>query len=80
MADSLRIHVLKHLCYHREKMLIVFGLLAVLWLLTLVGVTVIPPGTKTYAINIFNLITLSLFLAVSGVLLVVCFRTDFRFR
>ena len=80
MADSLKIEILKQLCYHREKMFVVFGLLAALWVVTAVGFTVIPAGTGAYAVNALNLVTLSVLLLVSGTLLAVCFRTDLRFR
>ena len=80
MADSLRIKLLKQLCYHREKMFMVFGLLATLWVVTAIGFTVIPAETGAYAVNALNLMTLSVLLLIIGTLLTVCFRTDLRFH
>ena len=80
MADSLKIEFLKQLSYHREKMFVIFGLLAALWVVTAVGLTVIPAGTGAYAVSALNLVTLSVLLLVFGILLAVCFRTDLRFH
>jgi len=80
MTDSLLGEILKQLCYHRVKLLIMFGFLATLLLLTIAGFSVLRSGTATYVVNTINLVALSVLLVLDGVLLVVCFKTDFRFR
>lgn len=80
MGTSLLTAALKRLCYHREEMFMAFGLFAALWIVSAVGLAVIPSGTGAYAITVINLGTLSLFLVVVGVLLMVCSKLDLRYR
>lgn len=79
MDDSLATEILKQLCYRREQILIAFGLLATLWVTSVVGLVVLPSGTGAYAVTVLNLVTLSVFLLMTGALLTVCFRSDLRF-
>lgn len=80
MAESLWIAILKNLCHHREKFLIIVGLLGVLLLFSLIGTVVITPGTASYAVNAFNVVGLSVFLVLGLVLVFVCFTTDLRYE
>lgn len=75
MADTLLDEILTHLCRAREQLLLVIGLLGVFLLLTLVGFTVIAPGTSAYVINAMNLVGLSLFFVVFAVVVIYCYRT-----
>ena len=80
MENHLLTEILKQLCYHRDQMFIAFGLFAALWVVSAVGLVVIPSGSGAYTITVLNVGTLSLFLVVSGTLLAVCSRTDLRYR
>ena len=76
MADTLRDEILIHLCRFRQEMLMILGLLGVFLLLTLVGFTVITPGTSAYVLNTFNLAGLSLFFVFFFAVAVYCYRVD----
>lgn len=80
MADSFATHLLSTICRHRQKLIIAFSVLIVFLLVTLVGFTVIPPGSPTYVVNIINLVTLSVLIVVCGGFLVYCERTDAGLR
>jgi ABC-type transport system involved in multi-copper enzyme maturation permease subunit len=75
MAETLRGEILTQLCRHRDQLLIVLGLLGVFLLLTLVGFTVIQPGTSTYVINAMNFVGLGAFFLVFAALVVYCSRS-----
>lgn len=75
MADTLRDEILTHLCRHREQLLLVLGLLGVFLLLTLVGFTVIAPGTAAYVINTMNLVGLFLFFVFFSIGVIYCYRS-----
>lgn len=74
MAETLRGEILIHLCRNREYILMILGLLGVFLLLTIVGFTVISPGTPTYVINVMNILGLALCFAIFSVIAIYCYR------
>lgn len=80
MADTLSAHILSTICRNRQKLIIGFSLAVVLLLMTLVGFTVIPPGSPAFIVNVINLVTLSVLIVVFGGFLVYCDRTDAGLR
>lgn len=80
MADTLRDEILNQLCYHKQHLLMAAGLVGAFLLLTIVGFTVISPGTPTYVLNTMNLVGLSVFFVFFGVLVVYCYRSERVYR
>lgn len=80
MADTLRGEILDHFCRNRDYLLIIVGLLGVFLLLTLVGFTVLTPGTSTYVLNAMNLVGLGSLFIVFGAIVVHCYRSGRVYR
>lgn len=80
MADTPRDEIMNQLCYHKQHLLMATGLVGAFLLLTIVGFTVIPPGTPSYVLNAMNLVGLSTFFLFFGALALYCYRSERMYR
>ena len=72
MKEILSESLLEPLCTQIYRIQIIFIIALTFFLFSLVGLFVIDPGSATYVINVINVITLSLFVAIFGGLTYLC--------
>ena len=72
MKEILSESLLEPLCTQIYRIQIIFIIALTFFLFSLVGLFVIDPESATYVINVINVITLSLFVAIFGGLTYLC--------
>ncbi len=76
MARTFREVLLDHLCEFEAQFRALFGLCGIIFLLLLVSLSVVEPGSHTYVIVIIDLISIAMIGAASIVILIICERRE----
>lgn len=76
MKRRFRDVVLDHLCAYEQALRALFGLCAIVFVLLLVSLTVVEPGTATYVVVVVDLVSVALVGAIVVLILRACRGTE----